>query len=222
MKHPQHRVLILNSKGGCGKTTVTTNLVSYLASVRREKVALIDHDPLACAIGWLSDRPADESPIHGVEIHNPQGLRMTRSWQMRIPVDTRWVVMDAPAGQAFPQINELINGVDTLIVPVAASAIDIRSSKNFLKRLFAIPRIRNGAVRVGVVGNRVDGDQDKFEDFEQFLEEVGVPCVVRLRDATGYRRAVGLGKGIHELPEEQAGEEAQQWLRLYRWLAGAD
>ena len=47
-------IMVLNAKGGCGKSTISTNLASYYAWEREEKVVLADFDP--------RDRPIGETP----------------------------------------------------------------------------------------------------------------------------------------------------------------
>ena len=49
-------ILITNAKGGCGKSTIATNLASYYAS-EGFVTALADFDPQASALSWLEDRP---------------------------------------------------------------------------------------------------------------------------------------------------------------------
>src|SRR6266850_2252169 len=44
--------LIINSKGGSGKTTVTTNLASYFAS-RSVPTTILDYDPQGSSLNWL-------------------------------------------------------------------------------------------------------------------------------------------------------------------------
>jgi len=39
-------IMVLNPKGGCGKSTLATNLASYYAK-QGKKVALADYDPQA-------------------------------------------------------------------------------------------------------------------------------------------------------------------------------
>jgi hypothetical protein len=62
--HSQHKIVILNPKGGSGKTTLATNLASYCAT-RRPSSALVDRDP-----GGYGKRPASRPSIHGVAGYN--------------------------------------------------------------------------------------------------------------------------------------------------------
>ena len=63
-------ILVLNSKGGAGKTTIATNLAAAFA-IEGRKVALVDYDPQASATDWLAARPAERPAITGVEGWRP-------------------------------------------------------------------------------------------------------------------------------------------------------
>ncbi len=56
-------ILVANSKGGCGKTTIATNLVSYYEALGRP-VTLLDLDPQQSATQWLKLRKSPH--IHGL------------------------------------------------------------------------------------------------------------------------------------------------------------
>ena len=58
-------IMVLNSKGGCGKSTLATNIASYFAT-QGAAVALADYDPQRSGLDWLARRPAERPAIAGV------------------------------------------------------------------------------------------------------------------------------------------------------------
>ena len=55
-------ILVANSKGGCGKTTVATNLATAYANAGL-RVGLYDCDPQASARHWAETRSEDLCPV---------------------------------------------------------------------------------------------------------------------------------------------------------------
>jgi len=55
-----HKVVVLNPKGGCGKTTLATNVASCYA-LRGPPPTLPDCDPQGFSMRWLEKRP-DATP----------------------------------------------------------------------------------------------------------------------------------------------------------------
>ena len=91
------RIIVVNTKGGCGKTTIATNLASYYAS-NGFVTALMDYDPQGSSTRWLKLRPQDKQAVYGINAHKRQSMQATRAWQMRVPSDTERLIIDAPAG----------------------------------------------------------------------------------------------------------------------------
>ena len=58
-------IVVMNAKGGCGKSTLATNIASYFAN-EGASVALADYDPQRSSLDWLDRRPADKAAIAGV------------------------------------------------------------------------------------------------------------------------------------------------------------
>ena len=126
------KILIANGKGGCGKTTIATNVVSYFAN-QGHTTALIDCDPQSSSLHWWKDRNQDLPFIYAIDGCKSRGLA-TKSWLMKqYPVDTRYVVFDTPAGLNGTKLDDLIKQSDIIIIPVAPSAIDIRATTDFIK-----------------------------------------------------------------------------------------
>src|SRR5688572_16409874 len=109
------RILVINGKGGSGKTTVSTNLAAWLAK-RGDTTVLVDADPQGSASHWLSSRAPELPKIFGVKIE--LNSRITRSFQWRAPKSTRWLITDAAPGLTDTALDDLIQNHDLIIVPV--------------------------------------------------------------------------------------------------------
>ncbi len=216
------RILILNGKGGCGKTTVTTNLASYYAS-RSIRTAVLDYDPQGSSTQWVSLRDSSRHyAIHGIAAYRHPGFRMTRTWQLRVPPDVRRVILDAPAGVSGPQLSELVVGVDTILIPVLPSPIDIHATSRFIQDLLLVAKVRARHVRMGVIANRVGESNKIYRSLRRFLDTLEIPFVARLRDSQNYLRAAAEGLGVHEMKERRYRRDQAQWEPIIRWLENAN
>lgn len=207
------RIIVLNSKGGCGKTTVATNLASLYASWGL-KSTLFDYDPQGSSTCWLESRGAERNGINGVAAYARTKSTLTRSWQLRVPPETERLIIDTPASLDKPQLLEHLRGVDLALVPIAPSAIDIRAATGFIQELLAVNK--TGRARIGIIANRIRDNSFGLQALERFAETVGLPIVARFRDCPTYLDAAELGIGVQELGDEHPDRKA--WQSLVDWL----
>jgi chromosome partitioning protein len=209
-------ILVINSKGGCGKTTVTTNLASYYASTGA-KVAIMDYDQQGSSLQWLKMRPGQLPRIHGANaVRQPD--QPVRSRQMWIPSDTDLLFVDAPGGVKGILLQELLARAELVIVPVAPSSIDIHATANFLKELLVLGKVRTRNIKVGVVANRVRSAMPVYEPLERFLTSLGLPLLSRIRDSDAYIVAAESGLGVFELDADVSTQERQEFLPVIKWV----
>lgn len=215
------RVLVVNAKGGCGKTTVATNLASYYAAHKRY-AALLDYDPQGSSMQWLASRSEQHFPIHGVAAFRKPTAGMTRTWQLRLPAETERLILDAPAGIHGMPLIDLVREADTIVIPVLPSPIDIHAASHFIKDLLLVAKVRARAIRVGVVANRVRKNTKVFSSLQRFLDSLNIPFVAYLRDTQNYVRSSEEGLGISEWEAHMVRHDRAQWDKLVRWIDGLD
>jgi len=211
------RIIVVNTKGGCGKTTIATNLASYYAS-NGFVTALMDYDPQGSSTRWLKLRPQDKQAIHGINAHKRQSLQATRAWQMRVPAETERLIIDAPAGVIGEALHSFVQQVDTIIIPVLPSPIDIHSATAFIKDLLLIGKVRNLGVRVGVIANRTRKNTLVYQSLERFLVSLNLPFITTLRDTQHYVHAFERGIGIQEMWDSRVEQDKLTWSPVINWL----
>jgi len=200
--------MIMNAKGGCGKTTLATNLAGFYADKGRD-VALADLDPQGSSLDWLAVRPENFAPIHGINV-TESGLRYPRS--------TEILIMDAPAAVHGKHLTPLLRRVQSLIIPVLPSPIDIRAATHFIEELLTIGRVNREQLKMAVVANRVKEHTLIYHKLEKFLRHLGIPRIATLRDTQNYIRVAERGVSIFEVAPALMEPDVQQWRSLTRWV----
>ena len=208
-------VLILNAKGGCGKSTLATNLAGYYASKGR-RVVLADFDPQESAMDWLAARPAERPAITGIA-----------AWRdgFRVPKDTDWVIIDSPAAVKGRELSGLVRRADSILMPLLPSAMDVRAANHFIGDLNAVRKVVNREVRVATVANRVREHTLAAVELEDYLARFSLPngkpfpFLAALRATQNYVWAAERGLSIFEFAPVRTLPDREQWVRILRWLS---
>jgi chromosome partitioning protein len=212
------RIVVLNPKGGSGKTTIATNLAACLA-VTGERPTLMDLDNQGSSTRWLRKRPGEALPIHGIAAFE-RAATVTRSWQTRIPAECRAVIVDTPAAVEPHAMPELTRGADAVLVPVMPSEIDIHATAKCIADLLLVARIRRSERRIGIIANRVRSNTRVSQSLTRFLRSLDIPLIATLRDAQVYVRSAEVGLGVFEMPRWQVQQDWPQWQQVLAWLEG--
>jgi chromosome partitioning protein len=207
-------VLVINSKGGSGKTTVTTNLASYFAA-NRIPTAVMDYDPQGSSLNWLRLRAELAPRIHGANAA-PQRTGL-RSIGMHVPEGTRQLIVDGPAGVSGLLLQEMISRAHCIVVPVQPSTIDIHATANFVRDLLVLGKLRSRNIRLGVVANRVRRASPVYQPLERFLNSLGLPFLARLSDSEVFIHAAESGVGIFEMDPLASAAEREQFMPIVEW-----
>jgi chromosome partitioning protein len=224
------KIMLLNAKGGCGKSTLATNLASYYAA-QGKAVVIADFDRQGSAMEWLEARPQDRPPIRGIA-----------AWRepLRVPRSTDYVIMDVPAAAHGADLTALVRRAHTLIIPVLPSPTDIRAAAHFIHEMLLVGKIVRDETRVAVVANRVRENSSIqntvesvlnsmsisystlntqiYRNLERFLSRLKIPFVATLRESQNYLVADARGLGIFDLTRSQVARDIEQWEPMLKWL----
>ncbi len=219
-KDKLNKIVVLNPKGGCGKTTLVTNLASRFA-MDGNTPAIMDYDPQGSTMRWLEKRPADRAPIYGIAAYK-KTMGATRSWQLRVPSETTTLFIDSPAGVRQDELCELTRDATSILVPVLPSAIDIHAASRCIADLLLIAKVDRRDGKLGVIANRTRRNTRSFAGLMRFLDSLGIPVVGILRDSQSFVRGAEEGLGVVELPGRRTEQDVEQIEKITGWLRDWD
>jgi len=203
-------IMLMNAKGGCGKTTLATNIATWFAD-EGATVALADYDPQGSSLDWLQARK-DYDGVPEIEAID------ATSAPVKPAKGTDFLILDAPAGTHGSTINEMLKRVDTLLVPVLPSARAKRACERFLKELLASGRVSRKMTRIGLVANRVRENTVAYGQLMTFLQQLNIPVLSHLRESQNYIRSAERGLGLFELAPSMVWHDLEQWDPILDWL----
>ena len=207
-------ILIMNSKGGCGKTTLATNLAGYYAT-QGQSVLLADFDPQGSSLDWLAVRPESSPEIQGVAAYDEK---------FRASKKTDVLIMDAPAGIHGKPLSDLLRRTETIVMPILPSPLDVRAATRFVEELRRINKVVKSEVKLATVANRVQHHTLAGNDLSDYLSKLKLPngkkfpFMTVLRSSQNYIRAAEKGLSIFEFAPSATSTDREQWKPLLRWL----
>jgi len=202
-------ILIANPKGGCGKTTLATNLAGCLAN-RNARVTLWDLDRQKSSLEWLSIRPAQLPAVRSLDGEDTD--------EIKLPRGKSWLVLDSAAGLHGKTLRRALRPVHKVLVPIQPSLFDMAATRDFLAVLHEEKAVRKHKAFVGMVGMRVDPRTRAAATLEAFLKQFDLPVLTCLRDTQNYPNAAFTGRSIFDLPPSLIERDLEQWQPLIDWL----
>lgn len=213
-----NKIVILNPKGGCGKTTLSTNLAAYFAG-RGPIPAIMDCDPQGSSMRWIERRPMSSPQIHGIAAYK-KTMQATRSWQLRVPNETTNLIVDSPASLTHDDLREVTRDACSILVPVLPSSIDIHAASRCIADLLLIAKVDRRDKKLAVVANRTRRNTKSFEKLMRFLDSLGIPIIAILRDSQNFVHAAEGGIGICEMQPYKVKKDMAELEKIVAWLDG--
>ena len=211
-----HKIVVLNRKGGCGKTTLATNIAAYYA-VRGPAPTLVDMDPQGCSMRWLDKRPSDRHQVHGGGAFQKtmQGRDIV---QLQTRPETENLIIDLPAALSRDELQDVTYNAGSILVPILPSAIDVTCASRFIAELMLVTQIDLRNQQLAIVANRTRENTRNYQMLLRFLTSLGIPLIAVLRDSQSFAHAAGQGIGICEMPANKVSKDLVQLKLIINWL----
>ena len=206
-----HVVVVMNPKGGVGKSTLATNLAGYYAN-RGKHVMLGDVDKQQSAREWLKLRPPGVAAIQSWDVE--------RGKPAKPPKEATHIVLDTPAGISDKLLDQVIKPANRVIIPLQASMLDIMATKGFLETLARDKAVLASDALIGVVGMRVDTRTRAFDELQRFLDGLGLPVLGYIRSTQNYVYLAARGLTLFDVNPARVQQDLEQWTPILKWLEG--
>lgn len=202
-------VALVSRKGGCGKSTLATNIAAYFA---REGVPITlgDLDHQQSMRVWLKRRPGAAPAITGW-FGDTQG-------SVRPPMGASHLVLDTPGGLHGLGLAKVAMVADAILIPVSGSVFDREAASDCWAELRTHPRVVSGRCQVAAIGMRLDRRTQAEEIAQDWAASIGLPWLCSLRGSQIYVRAVENGLSIFDMPASVTEVDREQWQPLLHWL----
>ena len=202
-------VALVSRKGGCGKSTLATNIAAYFA---REGMPIMlgDLDHQQSMRVWLKRRPSAAPAI--------TGWFGDTNGSVRPPMGASHLVLDTPGGLHGLGLAKVAMVADAILIPVSGSVFDREAASDCWAELRAHPRVVSGRCQVAALGMRLDRRTQAEEVALDWAASIGLPWLCSLRGSQIYVRAVENGLSIFDMPASVTAVDREQWEPLLQWL----
>ena len=196
-------LVVLNGKGGVGKTTTAVNLAATLAEQYR--VLLVDSDPQKSATWWFQ-RSQQKLGFDLAQETNPMLLG-----DLRKVKDYHLVVVDTPPALGSDALAAVVPAADYIVLPTPPAPMDLTALIDTVKQA-VIPAGRSYRVLLTRVDPRSLGEALEAQNT---LMELGIPaCNAFIRAYKAHERAALDGMSILEWRGKNAREAEADYRRV--------
>lgn len=179
-------VVLVNLKGGTGKTTLATHIAEEL------KAHLVDLDPQGDAADWaVRSGLVPASKAHGWE----DALELVEKARAQGPV-----VVDCPPGEG-PALRAALSVATVAVVPAKGSMQDLRAVGRMMELVDEARTHGNPTLKVGLVLNEARAATSMAEVAENALEGVkGAHFLGHVGLRQAFVEAFAAGEAVHAGP----------------------
>lgn len=200
---PVKILVVLNGKGGVGKTTTAVNLAAALGE--KQRVLLVDADPQGSATWWV------ERSTKGLGFDLSQSTDPALLKDLRQIKNYEVVVVDTPPALGSEALAALVPIADYVILPTPPAPIDLTALIETVKHT-----VMPTGVAHRVLLTRVDPRSlGEALEAQNTLMELGIPsCHAFVRAYKAHERAALDGVSITQWRGKNAREAEADYRRV--------
>ena len=202
-------IAVVNQKGGCGKTTIATNLAALFADEGRE-VLLVDADPEQhSAMNWCADRSEALAKVHASSLPARNLYRESNMLRHKWEV----VIIDGGA-RVTEHAHAAVASADWLVIPVRPSKVDLDATAQFLD-VVQMDMAKREDLRGGLLLNQLQEGTAIGTAAQKQVKEWNFPVFKNvLHSYVAFTEAVWQGESVVEYqPKSKAAADVVSFFR---------
>jgi len=202
-------IVIANSKGGPGKSTIACNL-AVEAAREKKKVLLIDADEQQSSLNFRSARAENETltQFQAVSI-----AKNTIHKDIGSFTDFDYIFIDAGGRDSATLRSAILSARPLLLIPVLPSQYDIWATAKTIEILEEARSLMD--IKAVLLLNQVNRNTTIAKDALEALQEFKLPILdTEICQRIAFKRAITEGKGVSEY--EPAGKAAAEIKNLWK------
>nr|WP_159063684.1 ParA family protein [Thaumasiovibrio occultus] len=205
---PGCKVLILNRKGGAGKSTFSISLASVLQ--QQHSVEMVDFDAQRTAHFWTTQSQL----VPGQAFNFDKG--QVFSLAVKVDRSSEVIILDTPSNFTNAEMERYLTLADRIIIPVQPSPVDIHAILGFMTDLMRSPTFKQRNIPVAFVATRNPNGEEAMEQFRRVLGHLRHPVLGYMSNTDNYQQAFNQGMSFLAIDPDL---DSALWQNVEEWLA---
>ncbi|WP_047049684.1 ParA family protein [Vibrio mexicanus] len=202
------KILVMNQKGGVGKSTVTAALVSHLIE-RDYKVNVIDFDKQRSSHDWADCINSGCSQTYSPSFRSLSEMALS----LKVSRDAEFVILDSPSNFSREEMARYTHFVDAIILPMSPSPVDLHASLPFIKDVIDSGVLTRRNIALSFIINRCAEQNKNVERVTNLLNHFRqFPTLGSMSDSHLYQDAFYYKRPIDTSIDKALWQNTISWL----------
>ncbi|WP_265099166.1 ParA family protein [Vibrio campbellii] len=202
------KVLVMNQKGGVGKSTCAAALLSHLSHLGY-KVELIDFDRQCSCHDWAKNALPGRSQSYPPSLRSFSNIAMT----LKVRRDSDFIVIDSPSNFSQEEMERYTYFTNAILLPMSPSPLDLHTSLPFIQDLIESGILSARKIALAFVMNRCATHDERVERTEQLLQHFRqYPTFGKISENVLYQEAFFDKQALPVTLDPQLWRQVIEWL----------